>query len=102
MIEVIALIFLCRINGRLATRKGLKASTWRLYTILAWIAAEIVGVVMGLLLFGQSNIGGLMLFSVACAFGGFLFIKYLLDQRPDSLEDDIERVGIDDLRPPAK
>ena len=91
MVDLIALIFLCRMNGRLAVRKGLKASTWRLYTVLAWIGAEMIGLIVGLLLF-----------SLVCAFGGFLYVKYLLDQRPDSLEDDINRVGIDDLRPPAK
>ncbi len=95
MLEIIALIFLCRKIGNLAERKGLKPGQWKLFTVLAWIAAEFLGVVIGLILFGfnKENLLGLMLFAVACAFGGYLFVKAILDKRPDKMEDDIDNIG---------
>jgi hypothetical protein len=73
-----------------------------LYTVLAWIVAEMMGVMMGLMLFGQENIIGIMLLGLVSAFGGYLFIKSILDKKPDSFEEDINRIGVDDLRPPRK
>ena len=103
MLEVIALIVLCIQNGKLATRKGLKAATWIIYTVLAWIGAEMIGVTFGLVLFGQANLIGLMLLGLVSGFGGYLFIKSLLDKIPDTYEKkDIDRVGVDDLQPPKK
>ncbi len=100
MIEIVALFFLCRMNGRLAVRKGLKASTWQIYTIMAWVAAEVLGVILGLMLFGKDNLASLAAMGLVSAFGGYLFIKYVLEKKPDLYEDDIDKVGIDDLKPP--
>jgi hypothetical protein len=41
-----------------------------------------------------------MLIGVASAFGGYLFIKYILEKKPDFYEDDINSIGVDDLHPP--
>ena len=100
MIELIALYFLCKFNGQLAARKGLKPLTWRIYTILAWLVAEVLGVILGLLLFGKDNLGSLAALGLVSAFGGYLFIRYVLDKKPDMIGDDLPRAGIDDLRPP--
>lgn len=102
MIEVIALFFLCRLNGRLAAQKGLKVSTWQVNTVLAWVVAEIAGVLLGLSLFGKDNLEALALLGLVSAFGGYLYVKYLLENKPDELEDEVNKVGIDDLRPPRK
>ena len=102
MIEIIALIFLCIKNGKLATQKGLKPSTWKWYTVLAWLVAEMTGVMLGIILFGPDNIVGIMSLGIVSAFGGYLFIKFVLDKKPDSFDDDINRIGIDDLQPPRK
>lgn len=69
MLEIVALFFLCRMNGKLAAQKGLKAGTWKIYTVLAWIVAEIAGLILGLLLFGQDNLAGLMAIAIVSAFG---------------------------------
>ena len=43
MLEIIALIFLTREIGKIATKKGLKPVTWKIYTVIAWIVSEIIG-----------------------------------------------------------
>ncbi|MEP7108920.1 MAG: hypothetical protein ABI760_13085 [Ferruginibacter sp.] len=102
MLEIIALIFLCKRNGKLAIQKGLKSGTWKGYTVLAWIVAEMAGVMLGLVLFGQENIIGIMSLGLVSAFGGYLFIKSVLDKKPDSSEDEINSIGVDDLHPPRR
>lgn len=99
MLEIIALILLTRQIGIVATRKGLKPGTWKLYTVLSWFAGEIVGIVAGLFIFDQDNIISLMLMGFAGAIGGYFILKSVLDKKPDDVEDDINRIGVDDLRP---
>ncbi len=110
IIEIIALVFFCKSNGQLALRKGLKPNNWKLYTVLAWLAAEFVGCALGLLMFGQNDVTKIdkpaffqiSLIALFCAFGGYLIIKYTLEQKPDTVDDDINSIGVDDLRPPVK
>ena len=102
MLDIIALIFLCKKNGILATQKGLKPKTWKIYTVMGWFAAECAGVVLGLMLFGLKDIYGLLAFVYACAFGGYLIIKNVLERKEDFFEDEIDTISIDDLSPPRK
>ena len=110
IIEIIALIFFCKSNGQLALQKGLRPNNWKLYTVLAWLAAEFVGCVLGLLMFGQADLAKIdkpaffqiSLTALFCAFGGYLIVKYTLEQKPDAFDDDINSIGVDDLRPPLK
>jgi hypothetical protein len=107
ILEIIALIFLCKKNGNLASQKGLKSSTWKWYTVLAWIVAEMMAILLGMGFFGQQeiikqNIIGISLFGLVSAFGGYLFIKYRLDKKPDSIDEEMNGVGVDDLHPPGK
>ena len=99
MLEIIALILLTRQIGGVATRKGLKSGTWKWYTVLSWFAGEIIGVVAGLFIFEQDNIISIMLMGFAGAIGGYFILKSVLDKKPDDVEDDINRIGVDDLRP---
>ena len=93
MIEIIALILLTAQMGRLATQKGLKPGPWKLYTVLAWIAGEFIGAVIGVMMFGTDNIISVMLIALAGAITGFLVLKRNLTKRPDVLEDDINQIG---------
>ena len=116
MIEIFALIFLCKKNGDLAIQKGLSAGKWKLYTILGWFIAEIIGFIFGLMLFGnkdvvalannasyeQSGLFGLMAIGLISAFGGYLFVKSMLEKMPDSYDEDINKINVSDLRPPPK
>ncbi len=107
MLEIIALIFLCKMNGDLAARKGLKPLTWKLYTILAWIVAEVFGLMLGISMFDKTNLFGIFGVALFSAFGGYLFIRHTLECKPDSGADpdpnkDVKGVSIDDLAPPKK
>ena len=98
MIDIIALIYLCRKIGKLAQRKGLKPGQWKFITVITWIVFEIAGVIICFMLFGfnKDNILGFMAFAVVCAFGGYLIVKANLDKRPDPVdEDDINNLGVD-------
>ncbi|MFM2358667.1 MAG: hypothetical protein RLY16_660 [Bacteroidota bacterium] len=100
MIEILALIFLCQKNAQLAARKGLKGSTWVIFTIVSWIFAEFTGLLIGLMLWGKDNLFAIMGFALFCAFGGYLLIRKILESKPDPFDDDINRIGSKDLQPP--
>lgn len=107
MLEIIALVFLCKKMGKLAIQKGLKPGLWKLYTVLAWIVAEMMGVIFGMGMFGEvnnvkENMISIMALGLVSAFGGYLFVKNVLDNKPDSYDEDIRSIGVDDLRPPGK
>ncbi len=91
MIEIIALILLTGQMGRLASHKGLKPGRWQLYTVLAWVAGEIVGFIIGLLMFEINNYVSIMLMGLAGAVTGYFAIKANLSKRPDALGDDINQ-----------
>lgn len=94
MLEIIALIFLTRQIGRMAHDKGLKSTTWKLYTVLAWFAGEILGAVLGLMIFGPNNLFSVLLVALAGAITGYYILKLNLDKRPDiTLDDDINQIG---------
>ena len=116
MIEFIALIFLCKRNGDLAFSKGVNVIKWKLLTIASWFIAEILGLFFGILLFGKSvlanikgidsidksDLYGLMAFGLFSAFGGYLIVKSALERMPDYYEEDIDKINVNDLRPPQK
>ncbi|MEP7163214.1 MAG: hypothetical protein ABI741_00895 [Ferruginibacter sp.] len=100
MIEIILLFILTKSMGALAAKKGLPPGKWKFITVITWLAFEMIGVVLGLIFFGQRNLLGLMAFALVCAFGGYLTVKYVLDNKPDEkINDDIDRIGTRDLRP---
>lgn len=99
MLEILALIFLCKKNGALATKKGLKPGTWKLYTVLAWFVGEIAGVLFALATFAEQNLVVAVLVGLMSAVGGYLLVRYILEKKPDAIEDEINSIGIDDLAP---
>jgi len=102
MLEIIALIFLCKRNGILAEKKGLKPSTWKLYTITAWIVMEFLGILLGMVMFSTTNLLVVFAIGIFAAFGGYLFVRYNLENKPDSLEEDINHISVEDLHPPRR
>ena len=104
MIDIIALFFLCKMNGKLAFKKGLKPGTWKLYTILAWLFTEFVGLLIGVSIWGfnKEKFFELIFISLASAFGGYLIVRAILEKKPDVIEDDINSIGVDDLQPPRE
>ena len=99
MIEIVILVFLAIKNGKMAKKKGLKQSTWVIYTVLSWIGGEIIGVIAGFAIFDKTNIVSIMLVGLAGAIGGYFIIKHQLDKVPDNIDDDVNRIGTSDLYP---
>lgn len=99
MLEIIALIFLTRTIGNTASKKGLKPGTWKLYTVLSWFAGEIIGIIIGLAMFEIDNLVSIMLVGLAGAIGGYFILRSVLEKMPEKFDDDIDRIGVDDLRP---
>lgn len=93
MLEIIALIFLCREIGKLAKEKGLKPSTWQIYLVGGWIIAEIFGCIIGFVIFGPDNLISVALVGLVFAFSGYFGIRSFLDKYPDAMEDDINHIG---------
>jgi len=100
MLEIIALIYISKEMGKLALQKGLKPRTWKLYAIAGWFAAEIFGFAVGLFLLNSRDFIALSLLGCIFAVGGFLIVRAALQNKPDEApEDDINRIGVDDLKP---
>lgn len=83
MIEIIVLFILSRQISRMASMKGLSPNKWILKLILAWVVAEFLGFILGITLFGLGNLFGLIMFALACAFGGYLLVRNRLEGMPD-------------------
>lgn len=92
MLDLILLFFLTREIGKLALRKGLKPNTWKIYNVVGWLAGELVGVVIGVLIFGVDNLISVQLIAFAFAITSYFIIKAQLNKLPD-IEDDIDRIG---------
>ena len=93
MLEIVALIFLTKEIGKLAHNKGLKALTWKIYTIVAWIVSEIIGVFVGVMIFGVNNIFSVVMVGLTFAITSYFIIKAQLNKLPDYFDDDINRIG---------
>ncbi|MEO6188209.1 MAG: hypothetical protein ABIO82_05020 [Ginsengibacter sp.] len=92
MLDLILLFFLTREIGRLALRKGLKPNTWKIYNVVGWLAGELVGVVIGVLIFGVDNLISVQLVAFAFAITSYFIVKAQLNKLPD-IKDDIDRIG---------
>ena len=99
MLEIIALVLLSKNNGKLAVTKGLKSGIWILYTVLSWIGFEFAGAIMGVLLFGQQNLLPAYFIALASAVLGYFFVRSILQKKPDTTDDDIDKIGVNDLYP---
>jgi hypothetical protein len=93
MLEIVALIYLTRSVGQLALNKGLKPGTWKLYTVLAWFAGEITGLIIGFTMFGVERPIMALFVGIPCAVGGYHIIKATLERKPDVFADDINQIG---------
>ena len=94
MLEIIALIFLTKEIGRIAERKGLKPSKWKIYLVVGWLFSEIVGLLVGAMIFSSDNIISIMLIGITFAITSYFIIKGQLNKLPDqTFDDDINNFG---------
>ncbi|MEO8109018.1 MAG: hypothetical protein ABI594_03250 [Ginsengibacter sp.] len=94
MLDLIVLYFLTREIGKLAFKKGLKPLTWKIYNVVGWLLAELVGIIIGASIFGLDNFVSVQLVAFAFAITSYFIIKAQLNKLPDQdLDDDIDRIG---------
>lgn len=94
MIEIIVMILLARRIGNMALHKGLSVWRWRLYMIFSWLIGEILGVIVGMMIFGEADLISCMIVGIAGAVTGYLFLKNRLERIPDVInDDDINNIG---------
>ena len=93
MLEIIALIFLTKEIGRLALDKGRKPGAWKIYTVVGWLILEIIGIIVGILIFDKDNLFSIVMVGLAFAITSYFIIKAYLNKLPDYFDDDINRIG---------
>lgn len=94
MLELIALIFLTREIGKIAEKKGLKPLTWKIYLVIGWLFFEIIGIFVGVMIFGTNNLISVVLVGFAFAVTSYFLIKGQLNKLPDrNIDDDINDLG---------
>jgi hypothetical protein len=70
-----------------------------LYTVLAWFGAEIAGALIGFLMFGEEGLLAAVLLGLVCAVGSYFVLRSVLSKKPDHFDEDINSIGVNDLRP---
>lgn len=75
MLEIIALITLGRKIRDLVKAKGLSPTKYIVFMVLLWFGLEIVGVVVGMLIWGEDNLTYLITGYGGAIFGAFLSYK---------------------------
>ncbi len=93
MLEIIVLIFLTKRIGEIAVQKGLPAGWWKFYAVLGWVGGEIIGVVLGIMLFDTDSIFPAFLIGIGGAITGYHIVKTILQKKPDELGSDIDEIG---------
>lgn len=95
--DIILCVFLAYLNGRLAKRKGYKSTPWLLSTMGAFFFTYFLGYMLPFMV--NSNMPELtstqevveyinnhllIIFTMyAFGIGGYLFVRYILEKRPD-------------------
>jgi hypothetical protein len=87
MLEILALIYLTRKMGELAERKGVSKGNWKLFTVLAWFGAEILGIILGIVTGGT---GPTLIFAYGFAIGSYFILKAILSKKPDVNDTNFE------------
>jgi hypothetical protein len=100
LVEIIALVFITKYIGKLAIQKGLSPTHWKAYTIGCWLTFEFTGMLLGIVLLNSWDLIALACLGWVSGFGGFLLIRSILQKKTDiDSNKDINRIGVDDLKP---
>jgi len=93
MLEILALVFLTGKIGTLAERKGLKKGWWKFYTVIAWFGAEVIGIIVGMLVFQTDDVFALLLPGYGFAIASYFILKAYLSRKPDFVDPAFEFEG---------
>lgn len=83
MLEILAVFFLSGKIGMLAEKKGHKKGKWKAYAILGWFISEIVGIAIGLVMFGAEEYTPMLLLGYSLAILSYFAIRQILQRMPD-------------------
>ena len=83
MIEIILLFFLSKKIGILAEQKGLSSTRWIIITILAWIVAEMFGILVGFMFFSKDNLISILLVAILFGVASYHILRSFLQKFPD-------------------
>lgn len=84
MLEIIALVFLSGKMGQLAEQKGQKKGRWKLYTVLAWFGAELLGIFLSIIFFKTDDIIMMLPLGYGMAIGSYFLLRSMLYKMPDA------------------
>ncbi|MBL3656516.1 hypothetical protein [Fulvivirga sediminis] len=89
MLEIFAIIFICRKNSEIVKNKGLKPTKYIIFTVVLWILFEIIGMFLGMIVV-QDSVAGYIFALIGAALGGFIAYQIAKNATPanDSLEID--------------
>lgn len=81
--DIIFLIFACFYISKRAKAKGLEPKPWVLRLIGIYILFELIGGFISMMI-TKNNLTMAAIFGFFCALGGFLLVKYKLDNTPEN------------------
>ena len=89
MLEIFAIISLCRVNKNNAIKKGRRPGGFIALTIILWVVFELIGMVIGLFVFGtESSYLAALLIALPCAaFGGLISFLITKNVSPGNYVD---------------
>ncbi len=96
MLEVFAVIGLCRLNRKNAIARGRRPGGYIALTIIFWILFEFIGAILGILLFGSDNSTFTVMFvALPCAaLGGLIsFLIAKFGPRGDYVDPSVQPVN---------
>ena len=84
MLEILAIIYLCKKNGSIAEKKGYPPGRYKAFTALFWIGGEIAGGIFAILLSsGSDDARGLAyLFALIGAVVGACLSRLMVNRLP--------------------
>jgi hypothetical protein len=96
LLEIILLVYFSRKIRGLAVNKNESKGKWTFILIITWILSEILGIVIGLFLFGQENLIMTAVVGWAFAVSSYFLVWASLNSVPDTSYDQmIDEMGSD-------
>jgi len=84
MLEILALIFLTGKMGDLAVKKGQNKGKWKLFTVLGWFGAEILGIVISIVVFETEGLFSALPLAYGLAIASYFILRAVLNKMPDA------------------
>ncbi|UII29280.1 hypothetical protein LVD15_12880 [Fulvivirga maritima] len=97
MLEIFAIIFICRKNSEIVKNKGLKPTKYIIFTVVLWILFEVLGMFLGMIVV-QNSAAGYIFALLGAALGGFIAYQIAKNAAPADNTQEIDNVLDSGLR----